>query len=732
VAALGRTAVFLMTGRASKHRFIARSVLSGLLMAVCSQSIRATDFVHPDAAVRFDLQHVQRGTAAQRAADGIEQLPMIFQPAASPTITLAPSSGAWNWSGQGELHLRVQNGMGWAVTLVVDIDGGGEGQRLHAVVGIPAGPAQTLVVPLHATSPRAFGMQVGPPMPWADGGRNVLVATTVEGQLDLHAVRDVKLSMPAPSAPQTLLFGTVEPVTGDALLKQGYTGIVDGYGQYTRGEWPEKIASDAALKAAASSEAAQLASWSKPASGEDRYGGRVDVPGLTSTGWFHTEKRDGRWWLVTPLGHAFFSLGVNAVAADGGRSYVQGREFMFSGLPVASGAFASFFGQADSRSDAGSQRDNRFNDGRWFDFYGANLQRTFGRDWNAAWRSRTLDRLIAWNFNTLGNWSDPALPRAQRISYTVPILIRGDYNTVSTGYDYWGRMPDPFDPRFVAATEKAVGDAVRGVRDDPWLLGYFADNELAWAGMGAQGRWALAVGSLAQGPQSPAKQAFIAQLKKKYVDPGKLAAAWGVSLASWDGLAAAGFVAPAPQEAHPAMTDDYIGFLRLYADTYFRTVAGVLKKHDPHHLFLGGRLAVRTPEVEAACAQWCDVVSINMYTDLPQHGFDVAAMQKHDKPVLITEFHFGSADRGPFGSGVAAVASEEQRGQAYARFMEAAANTGIVVGAHWFQYTDQPVTGRVLDGENSHIGLVGITDIPFAGFVRAARAANRKVLGLTP
>jgi hypothetical protein len=34
------------------------------------------------------------------------------------------------------------------------------------------------------------------------------------------------------------------------------------------------------------------------------------------------------------------------------------------------------------------------------------------------------------------------------------------------------------------------------------------------------------------------------------------------------------------------------------------------------------------------------------------------------------------------------------------------------------------VTGRLLDGENSHIGLVGITDIPFGGFVDAVRAAR--------
>jgi hypothetical protein len=71
--------------------------------------------------------------------------------------------------------------------------------------------------------------------------------------------------------------------------------------------------------------------------------------------------------------------------------------------------------------------------------------------------------------------------------------------------------------------------------------------------------------------------------------------------------------------------------------------------------------------------------------------------------------------------------NEAQRGEAYAKFVAAAASDPNIVGAHWFQYTDQPVTGRLLDGENSHIGLVGITDIPFGGFVGAVRAANQRV-----
>ncbi len=697
--------------------------LSGLGGCHAATAPGVLDLASPAATPQLTLDHVQRIGAVEQAGDGVAQQRYAFQPATHPQIVLTPAGGTWDWTSQGELRLRVQNAMPWAVTLQVEIDGTVPAQRLQATVGVPAGPAQTLVVPLQATSPRAQGMQAGPPMPFDHHGQSTLLATTVQGQLDLHKVSEIRLEVPAPQAVQTLLFGRVDTAPGTTVLHDAYAGIVDRYGQFTRASWPEKITTDAALQAAE-----KAAPAGPPSSGQDAWGGRLDVQGLNRTGWFHTQKRDGRWRLVTPDGHGFFSLGVNAVAADGGRSYVEGREFMFRDLPPDSGAWGAFYGSSDSRrTEQAASAGIGDNHGRWFDFYAANLYRVDGKNWLATWRRRTLDRLQAWGFNTLGNWSDPALGQAHRLPYTRSINIAGDYANVASGYDYWGRMPDPFDPRFVQATERAVVKASADVRNDPWLLGYFADNELAWAGSGPQGRWGLALGTLAGDAKSPAKQAFIALLKKEYVAPETLAAAWGIALTSWDGLNVTGYAAPVPDEAHPAIARDYSAWLRRYADTWFRTVVEAIRRHDPHHLFLGGRFAVNTPEAVAACARYCDVVSFNLYADLPQHGFDATAMRRLDRPVLISEFHFGSADRGPFGKGVVSVANEAQRGVAYARFLAAAMTSPDIVGAHWFQYTDQPVTGRLLDGENSHIGLVGVTDIPFGGFVGAVRAANQRV-----
>ena len=685
------------------------------------------DLAAPDSGVLIRLEHVRRTESVEHAADGVAQQRYTFAPAAQPQLILEPASDTWNWSTQGELHLRVQDAMAWPVTLAVAVQDAA-GNQLQAQVGIWPGPAQTLVVPLQPTSPRSQGMQAGPPMPFDDQDRPTLLTTRVSGSLDLHRVRAVRLSMPAPQAAQTLLFGSMWAESGEPILHAAYAHIVDGFGQFTRAQWPEKVESVAALRSAHVTEQAGLAADARAAVPLDAYGGRMDGQPLTRTGWFHTQKAGGHWQLVTPDGHPFFSLGVNAVVADGGRTYVAGREFMFTDLPPDSGVWTDFYGTGDSRAvDQGASQGIGYNHGRWFDFYAANLYRVDGKGWLVAWRRRTLERLQSWGFNTIGNWSDPALGQAHRLPYTRSINIAGTYANVASGYDYWGRMPDPFDPRFVQATDAAVTRATAGVADDPWLLGYFADNELAWAGTGPQGRWGLAIGTLHGDVHSPAKQAFIAWLRKKYVAPETLGAAWGIALGSWSALDVTGFPAPSPSAAYPAIGEDYSAWLHLYADTYFRTVGDALRRHDPHHLFLGGRFAVNTPEAVAACAKYCDVVSFNIYADLPQHGFDAATIQRLDKPVLISEFHFGSADRGPFGNGVVAVASEAERGPAYARFVAAAASNPDIVGAHWFEYVDQPVTGRLLDGENSHIGLVGITDIPFGSFVHAVQAANRKL-----
>ncbi|MFB4394142.1 MULTISPECIES: beta-agarase [unclassified Pseudomonas] len=681
---------------------------------------------------------------AEQTAQGEVLRRVVFNPVARPTLRLSPQSGAWDWSAAQFLTLRLQSAMDWALTVDVTVQGS-DGRTLTSRIDLPAGPAQTVMVPLKASSPLSQGMRAGPPMPWVFEGQRLLLGSS-SGELDLSQVTSVSLSIPAPKVAQNLLIEKVGIQDDDLALKAAYNGLIDGYGQSTRGQWPEKIVQDEQLKLAADRERQQLKGWLAEREKQplDPYGGLLAGPAFEAKGFFRTEKRDSRWYLVTPDGHPFYSLGVNAVAADAGQTYVEGREAMFMALPAEGDRLAAFYGKGDNDDGNASSQGRGFKQGRWFDFYAANLLRTHASPCPAdaaqpcptasldalRWQAHTLDRLQAWGFNTLGNWSDPALGQTQRMPYTLPLSIVGDYASISTGMDWWGRMPDPFDPRFAMATERAVAIAARDHRDDPWLIGYFADNELAWAAPGddPKARYGLAYGTLRLTTDVPAKRAFLKQLRDKYRNQQGLSKAWGIDLQAWELMEDPGFEAPLPNPEHPEIERDYQYFQQVFAETYFKTIDDALAWHAPNHLLLGGRYAVSTPEAVKACARFCDVLSFNFYTLTPEDGYDFARLAELDKPVLVSEFQFGSRDRGPFWPGPLEVAREEDRGPAYGNFLKAALAQPTIVGAHWFQYLDQPASGRLLDGENGHLGLVAITDVAYPGFVEAVRKSNQLLL----
>lgn len=67
-------------------------------------------------------------------------------------------------------------------------------------------------------------------------------------------------------------------------------------------------------------------------------------------------------------------------------------------------------------------------------------------------------------------------------------------------------MPDPFDPRFTEAADKMARNAAARFAGDPWLIGYFVENELS-SGRGSPAKpeehSALAINTLAAGQASP-------------------------------------------------------------------------------------------------------------------------------------------------------------------------------------------------------------------------------------
>jgi hypothetical protein len=111
-----------------------------------------------------------------------------------------------------------------------------------------------------------------------------------------------------------------------------------------------------------------------------------------------------------------------------------------------------------------------------------------------------------------------------------------------------------------------------------------------------------------------------------------------------------GLRAPLPSAGHPAIEQDYSAFLRLLPTSTSRPCA-TPEMARPNHLLLGGRFGEH-PGSPGVLRQYCDLLSFNLYAATPQQGYDAAYVASLDKPVLISEFHFGSRDRGPFWGGV--------------------------------------------------------------------------------
>jgi hypothetical protein len=160
--------------------------------------------------------------------------------------------------------------------------------------------------------------------------------------------------------------------------------------------------------------------------------------------------------------------------------------------------------------------------------------------------------------------------------------------------------------------------------------------------------------------------------------------------------------------------------------SYVGVPAEECRRVDPHHLNLGMRYASVSSDLLYESAESFDVFTINSYSMAPPLDAIAEIARRTHKPVMIGEFHFGALDRGLPSTGLKGVASQEERGVAYRRYVEAAAANPDVVGAHYFILNDQELLGR-FDGENFQIGFVDVCHRPYRELVLAATKTHEAI-----
>ena len=482
--------------------------------------------------------------------------------------------------------------------------------------------------------------------------------------------------------------------------------FIDTFGQYKHKDWPGKTHSVEELKANREKEAEALKRETGP-SDWDQYGGWAAGPKLKATGFFRTEKLQGKWWLVDPEGRLFFSHGVDCVGEMTG-TIIDERQSWFADFPGAQPEFAKFFGSANASKGHFAGRRVRT-----YTFERANLLRKYGPDWAKLVPQVSQQRLRSWGLNTIANWSDADTCRLRRTPYTDSIGSPG-VRRLEGGDGYWVKFPDVFEPNFEPRVRQYIEAKRKTSANDPWCLGYFSDNEMSWGD-----DVSLAVAALKSPADQPAKQVFVGDLKKQYGEIGKLNQAWGTQYASWEALLQSR-EAPDRKRAYADLNAFYV----KTAERYFQVVRDAVKAVAPNQLYLGCRFAGFNPSAAAAAAKFCDVVSYNVY----KKGVDrLVEKSGADKPLLVGEFHFGALDRGMFHTGLVPTDNQAARAQAYSDYVRGALRDPRFVGVAWFKWQDEPNTGRPLDEENYQIGFLDIADTPYPELVAASREVAKNM-----
>lgn len=479
---------------------------------------------------------------------------------------------------------------------------------------------------------------------------------------------------------------------------------IDRFGQVIKANFPEKVTGEQELQEDAARQKEYYDGLAVPED-RDSYLGLADSKeayGLNATGFFNIQQAGGRTLMVTPEGNVFFSTGVNGLTVNETYTKVAGREAMYEWIPSFTGGFATAFrGNKDE-----------------FSYYLANRIRKSGVPYDAeAFYTEAFNRIRKWGFTTVGSWSG-GYSRSYDHPHAKMLPIGGMTWAQVDGLHYFDIFADGAEQKI----DSVFAEELPKYKDDPSLVGYFMENEINFHKIST-------VIPAAKASKVASKGKLVDLLRERYhSDVSAFNTAWNTSFSSFDEL----YEAELKTNTAQALEDVY-AFIEWYADTLYRTFNGLFRKYDPNHLLLGDRWhisAVRNERLKniiaEAAGKYFDVISFNYYAkSLDPTLLQDIHQRAGNKPVMITEFNYGTQERGL--TGVVSAADQRERMLRYRNYVELAASLGFIVGTHWFNYVDQPATGRWWEGytgERYNTGLVDVADRPYEEFLQGVKTTN--------
>lgn len=441
---------------------------------------------------------------------------------------------------------------------------------------------------------------------------------------------------------------------------------------------------------------------------------RYSVPPNTeitdqATGFFRVvQKPDGRWWTIDPNGFGVVLLGVDHVT--------------FWGHYCQKFGYAPHFKKNQTKYPV-----------------------------RQVWEKETLDRLTAWGFNMLGAGCGPEL-KHRGLVHTVFLSLGdsfgslgGDYEIAPQEHRPCSVFPNVFHPDFERYCVYLARMKCAENCQDPWLLGYFIDNELAWWGRGAldTGLFDYALAKPATHAIKPVILAFLKTQAKN--DITLFNQCWGTQITSFDAVSNMQKL-PSDSEAQKQVK---LAFLKLAAKRYFEITTRAIRAADPNHLILGSRFAGTMgahPAVWETAGAYCDIVTFNMYpmADLDDGQVYLSLGKNRERvmdhvqkfydtvkrPMLITEWSFPALDSGLpclHGAGQR-FKTQAERTEATSLFARTMLAMPYLLGYDYFMWVDEPALG-ISDAfpEDSNYGLINEDGTPYTLITEMFSALHKKV-----
>jgi len=350
----------------------------------------------------------------------------------------------------------------------------------------------------------------------------------------------------------------------------------------------------------------------------------------------------------------------------------------------------------------------------------ANGPHYVSKDWDSKhdlnhWAQATLARVKDVGFKGLGAWCHP-------VFHNLDVPMTRDLNV----WD-WVAIASKrlYSPGWSSDAEVAIKSQCEPLRYNRNLVGYFTDNELDW-GDGSSGP-SIYFDEL---PTTDANRIEVGRvIQSTWGSLGDFNKDWGSSFKEWKDLDAWNQL---PKAEHPkAYNRLFTAWLSHLSHDYFRITTALLHKYDPNHLILGVRFrGYACPEVVRSAAGYTDAQSLNYYTGDGLLDFNQFQMMYNDgkQPVIISEYSFNALD-GSSGNrntvGFAGqVPDQKARADGYNIMTTNLARVPYIIGADWFQWMDEPASGRSSDGEDVNFGIVDVNDNPYPLLTDAVRATT--------